>query len=311
MPAFIGRVFFSKPVSLPFLRWRMLRHGYLRSPLSWKEVKTEKFKGIWIVHDETRKPDVVVYYCHGGGFSMGSSYFYMEFLLAWVTLLKRQGFENPALFALEYTLVPDAVYPKQIQECYFSYQHVLSIVEDPSKICVSGDSAGATLILSLLLYLSDSELGDQLPGHACMISPWVSIISENNRNTPSDFLDASSLRLYGSQYIGTKVPIDDPLVSPGHCKDPRRWAQASPSKGWSFLFGSEEVLGPETRSLIEVLKKSGQEVDVHEEEGQIHAWPVALLYLGETRDERLHGLGDIVTVMAKRLKDNRYDPFRK
>jgi acetyl esterase/lipase len=265
-------------------------------------VKQERFQGVYIVHDESRKPDVVVYYCHGGGFSMGSSFFYMEFLLAWVTLLKAAGFENPALFALEYTLVPDAVYPKQIQECYFGYQHVLGLVDDPAKICVSGDSAGATLILSLLLYLSESELDDKLPGHACMISPWVSIISEKNRNTASDYLDAASLRLYGRQYIGTKVPYDDPLVSPGHCKDPHRWAKASPSKGWSFLFGSEEVLGPETHNLIEVLEKGGQHVSVEEEEGQIHAWPVALLYLGESRDSRLHGLGSIVSAMAKRLK---------
>lgn len=303
MPAFIGRVFFSKPVSLPFLRWRMLRHGYLHSPIPWREVNVPgKFKGVWITCDEKRKPDVVVYYCHGGGFSMGSSFFYMEFLLAWVTLLKEQGFENPALFALEYTLVPDAVYPKQVQECYFGYQHILGIVDDPSKICVAGDSAGATLILSLLLYLSDSHLEDQLPGMATMISPWVSIISENNRNTASDYLDASALRLYGTQYIGTKVPYDDPLVSPGHCKDPGRWARASPSKGWSFLYGSEEVLAPETRDLIRVLKKGGQVVDVHEEEGSIHAWPVALLYLGESREQRLHGLGNAVEVMSRRMK---------
>ena len=81
---------------------------------------------------------------------MGSSYFYMEFLLAWVSLLEAAGFQNPALFALDYTLVPDAVYPRQLQETYFGYLHVLSIVKDPSRICVSGDSAGATLILSFL-----------------------------------------------------------------------------------------------------------------------------------------------------------------
>lgn len=37
IPAGVGRVFFSKHVSLPFLRWRMLRHGYLRSPIYWDE----------------------------------------------------------------------------------------------------------------------------------------------------------------------------------------------------------------------------------------------------------------------------------
>jgi hypothetical protein len=38
IPASIGRIFFSKPVSLPFLRFRMLRHGYIHSPTHWHEV---------------------------------------------------------------------------------------------------------------------------------------------------------------------------------------------------------------------------------------------------------------------------------
>lgn len=37
IPPNIGRVFFSKQVALPFLRFRMLRHGYLRSPVHWRE----------------------------------------------------------------------------------------------------------------------------------------------------------------------------------------------------------------------------------------------------------------------------------
>jgi hypothetical protein len=38
MPAFLGRVFFSKHVSLPFLRFRMLRHGIVTAPLRWTEI---------------------------------------------------------------------------------------------------------------------------------------------------------------------------------------------------------------------------------------------------------------------------------
>jgi hypothetical protein len=35
VPPRIGRVFFSETVARPFLRFRMLRHGYLRSPIYW------------------------------------------------------------------------------------------------------------------------------------------------------------------------------------------------------------------------------------------------------------------------------------
>lgn len=233
---------------------------------------------------------------------MGSSYFYLEFLLAWISLLKEAGYKNPALFALEYTLVPDAIYPTQVQQAFMGYEHVLSITEDPSRICVGGDSAGGTLILSLLLYLADHPRHrGKLPGLATMISPWTTIVSQNNRNTPSDYLNADSLHLYGRQYAGKKIPIDDPMVSPGNCKDLRRWARASPSQGWLFLFGSEEVLGPEIRDFIALLRETGSHVDVDEEQGGIHAWPVAALYLGETGEERLKGLQDITKVIRKRL----------
>ncbi|KAF2426586.1 alpha/beta-hydrolase [Tothia fuscella] len=303
MPAFLGRVFFSKGVSLPFLRWRMLRHGYLTSPLPWREVQTKDFKGIWISQDHDKRPDIVIYYCHGGGFSMGSSYFYMEFLIAWVQLLRESGFQNPAFFSLEYTLVPDSAYPKQLHETFAGYQHVLSTVGESSRICVGGDSAGATLMLSLLLHLADhNSYRNRLPGMGIMISPWVTIVSENNQNTESDYLDANSLETYGRQYLGLKVSEDDPLASPGKCKDLTKWLRASPTRGWTFLYGSEEVLAPETRDLIAMLKKAGASLEVYEELGSIHAWPVVSLYLGQTRNERLHGLQDIVRSIGKKMR---------
>lgn len=37
IPANVGRVFFSKDVALPFLKWRMKRHGFKDFPVYWKE----------------------------------------------------------------------------------------------------------------------------------------------------------------------------------------------------------------------------------------------------------------------------------
>jgi|SRR5690242_6679638 len=233
---------------------------------------------------------------------MGSSFFYMEFLLAWVALLKAIGYRNPALFALEYTLVPDATYPTQLHETLAGYRYVLSLAQSSNKIVVGGDSAGASLILSFLLFLTEhTEFRHQRPGLAVMISPWVTIVSRNNRNTASDFLNDKSLEQYGRQYIGKKASDTDPLVSPGYCKDKKKWLDASPEKGWYILYGSEEVLGPETRELISLLKSTDTHVDVWEEKGGIHAWPVASLYLGESRDERLGGLQSIVGAIKDRI----------
>ncbi|TKA82792.1 hypothetical protein B0A55_01772 [Friedmanniomyces simplex] len=304
IPASIGKVFFSKNVALPFLRFRMLRHGYWRSPIYWREVDRKGLQGIFMVYDETRRPDVVVYYCHGGGFSMGSSYFYMEFLFAWVSLLKEAGYANPALFALEYTLVPEATYPTQLQEALAGYKYCLSIAEDPSRICVSGDSAGATLILSLLLCLSDYAGGmkNKLPGLAIPISPWAVIVNSNHQNTASDYLNKDSLHLYGSQYIGTKATSDDPLVSPGSCKNLAWWRRASPTLGWFFVYGAEEVFAPDARDLVALLKKAGITAEVLEEKGWTHAWPVVKLFLCNGQEERQSGLRAMVGFMRERLE---------
>jgi hypothetical protein len=91
------------------------------------------------------------------------------------------------------------------------------------------------------------------------------------------------------------------MVSPGLCKDVKRWADASPEHGWYFLYGSEEVLGDETRDLIRLLEKTGKPVEYWEEKGGIHAWPVASLYLGETKEERLGGLRSMVGTIKERI----------
>ncbi|KAL9125750.1 MAG: hypothetical protein Q9217_005097 [Psora testacea] len=250
------------------------------------------------------KPDVVIYYCHGGGFSMGSVYFYLEFLLAWTSLLQDAGYRNPAIFGLEYTLVPDAAYPTQLEQIVAGYDFVCSIAEDSSRICVGGDSAGATLTLTLLLYIArfSEKFEKRKPGYATLISPWTTLYSLKNRNTASDYLNSDSLHLYARQYAGSDEKLDDPLISPGECKDTTWWAKASPSAGFGVMFGSEEVLGPELRDLIVLLRKSGCSVSVHEEPGAVHAWPVVTLFLSDTQVERQRGLRDLVKMVSMAIE---------
>ncbi|MCJ1410667.1 hypothetical protein MMC19_004753 [Ptychographa xylographoides] len=303
MPSKIGRVFFSKGVASPFFTFRMLRHGYLHSPIPWREISIEGVRGLLIIHDESQKPDVVIYYCHGGGFSMGSAYFYLEPLLALQTLLKGQ-FKNPAIMALDYDLVPDASYPTQLEQTGAGYDYTLSLVDnDASCICVAGDSAGATLVLSLLLNIAcGQDYATRRPGYATLISPWISLVSSNNRNTPSDFLNAQSLELYGRQYAGSQENLFDPLVSPGSCTDLRWWAQAVPANGIYITYGSEEVLGPETRNLVHRLRKGGVKVSVKEESGLIHAWVIARLFLEETMEERVKGMRELVKMVRRNIR---------
>ena len=234
---------------------------------------------------------------------MGSSYFYLEYLIAFLSLLKKAGYCNPAVFALEYDLVPDAQFPRQLEQTVTGYEHVCSITGDPARICVGGDSAGATLVLSLLLVIAGLEdFEKHRPGYACLISAWPTLVSRDNRDTPSDYLNAESLHLYARQYAGTKGDLKDPLVSPGMCKDIDWWSKASPIAGYCFMYGSEEVLGPEIRGLIALLRKSGCDVSVREEPGSIHAWPVAAYFLADSAAKRQKGTKDLARMIRRAIE---------
>ena len=209
---------------------------------------------------------------------MGSAYFYMEFLMAWATRLKESGFENPAVFALEYTLVPDAQWPVQFNETRAGYTFLREAFGDASaaKIVVGGDSAGATLILSMLLQPGHLEQVPQFqslhrPALAILLSPWTHLVSDLNKNTESDYLDKDSLHLYAKQYAG-QATMTDGVISPGLSTG--RWKQASPLGGYRVLYGDEEVFAPGVQEMVTHMKNDGAVIKTHVQGAGIHAWPV-------------------------------------
>ncbi|KAB5570464.1 Arylacetamide deacetylase-like protein [Coniochaeta sp. 2T2.1] len=318
IPPSVGHVFFCKQVALPFLGWRMLRHGYLTSPIHWREQAGRGFRGVWIIADPEQAPDVVLYYAHGGGFSMGSPYFYLEFLISWLGLLREAGgYANPAIFALEYTLVPEGSYPTQLGEAVAGYRHVLTVARDPSIVAVGGDSAGAMLVLSMLLHLAAKEHGEaglipgkddvtlQKPNFAVLISPWVTLVSPVHKNNTSDYLDVDTLHRYGLQYTDNRIKPNDPLVSPGSCKDVDWWRRAAPTQGIFITYGEEEVFQPDIKQFVRLLRKAGVAVGSQEAAGGIHAWPVASLFLASSREKRLRGLRCLVEKIRERVPPGR------
>ncbi|RDA93996.1 hypothetical protein CP533_4988 [Ophiocordyceps camponoti-saundersi (nom. inval.)] len=311
IPTDILNVFLSKAVSLPFFRWRMLRHGLVRRPTSWHEYVLHEgdtaTEGLWLRHDPHRPPDMVIYYLHGGGFHMGSSYFYLEFLLAWLHLLVDAGFENPAVFALNYTLVPEAVYPTQLSEAVRGYSQALKLAGEASRVCLAGDSAGGALILSLLLQLGaqsqQSSAGNSslpvptAPLMAVLISPWVKLQCDVHDQSEVDYLDQQALWRLAQEYAGEQMHQQP--ASPGSCTDEKLWKAAAPQRGYVVVFGEHEYFAPDIENFVSLQARSGVEIQTYCFEGGIHAWPVASLFLSDKADRRLQGLRYLVGQISR------------
>ncbi|KAK6519642.1 hypothetical protein TWF281_003466 [Arthrobotrys megalospora] len=312
LPSDIGRVFFNGEIVMPFYRFRLLRNGLLPGNVpSWSPEKIDQdgVRGLWVKTLKDSEPDVVLYYIHGGGFTMGSAYFYLEFLILWASKLRIAGFKNPSVFALDYTLVPDAKFPTQLDEAYGGYRIVHELAPT-AEIVVCGDSAGGNIALSLLLHLARPRRANgtekanvpdlKRPSYATLISPWTVLVSTENKNTENDFLDANQLHKFGVSYANAG-DVNDPYKSPGLCKDLGWWGEALPVHGIHMIYGSQEVFTGEIRSLVSRIQKMKSVRLRVTEKPTIHAWPVVQCFLGANLSQREEGLEVMAGAIAEAL----------
>ena len=147
-------------------------------------------------------------YLHGGGFVLGSAFGYRP-LAGALALAAGTGALVP-----EYRLAPEHPFPAALDDALRAYGWMLERGVPPEHVTLAGDSAGAGLVLSLLLTLK--ERGLPLPGAAVMLCPAVDLTFGLLVPPPDDAQAETALafgRLAVAAYLGDH-PIDDPVVSP-------------------------------------------------------------------------------------------------
>jgi epsilon-lactone hydrolase len=147
-------------------------------------------------------------YLHGGGFVLGSAFGYRP-LAGALALAAGTGALVP-----EYRLAPEHPFPAALDDAVRAYGWMLERGVPPEHVTLAGDSAGAGLVLSLLLTIK--ERGLPLPGAAVMLCPAVDLTFGLLVPPPDDAQAETALafgRLAVAAYLGDH-PIDDPVVSP-------------------------------------------------------------------------------------------------
>ncbi|KAL9066962.1 MAG: hypothetical protein Q9161_007206 [Pseudevernia consocians] len=191
------------------------RYSRFRENINY-QVERPDFTGYWILRHSLKSPkapsssDLTILFLHGGGYFTSLPAHYLLFLLRLAESILEQGV-SVSIFALDYSLAPEHVFPTQLDEATAAYRYLISEEQIPAgKIVVMGDSAGGHLALSLLVHLNKmgsliEEKALEKPGGLVMMSPWLSLHHESTSfttNAHKDVLSRPFLRLAARRFLG-------------------------------------------------------------------------------------------------------------
>lgn len=214
----------------------------------------------WIIPRNPMK-DKVLLYIHGGGFISGSCLTHRMHVAKFAI-----GCELKAL-VFDYRLAPEHPFPAAVHDCVEAYRWLLNQGYKPDDIIVGGESAGATLTLSLLLALK--EEGIKQPKAAFSISPVTDlrcVTPSFTYNASKDVAPMGSWTVWTNMYIADNDPTN-PLLSP----------QFGNFEGIPPLYicvGTHEIHYDDCVSIARLARQHGVDVTLREWPGMIHAFPL-------------------------------------
>jgi acetyl esterase/lipase len=151
----------------------------------------------------------VILYFHGGFFAIGSA-------AASVSLaadLARQA--RMQVVTVDYRLAPEHPYPAAPHDAMTAYRALLLSGQNPARVALAGESAGANLAVVTLAAIARAGLPQ--PTSAVLMSPWADLAGTGDSiKTKADVdpvITAEAVRVRARDYLGG-VDACDPAVSP-------------------------------------------------------------------------------------------------
>ena len=174
-----------------------------------REVKIQDMDGEWVSVDRAHMKKYVILYCHGGGYSTGSS------IYARTLTTKLAASTSMDVLSFDYRLAPEHPYPAALEDAMKAWDYLMLLGYGARDVIVAGDSAGGNMALSLVLKLKKQNR--ILPRGLVLMSPWTDLTSSGKSHLTRAEVDPVLNKEYFKSMIenyASGQALDDPLISP-------------------------------------------------------------------------------------------------
>lgn len=174
-----------------------------------RSVDIQGMEGEWVSVNRAHMKKYVILYCHGGGYSTGSS------LYARTLTTKLAASTSMDVLCFDYRLAPEHPYPAAMQDAMKAWNYLMILGYGARDVIIAGDSAGGNMALSLVLKLKEENR--LLPRGLVLMSPWSDLTSSGkthqSRAEVDPVLDAAYLEQMIHNYVEGQ-DLNDPMISP-------------------------------------------------------------------------------------------------
>ena len=178
--------------------------------ITYTEIALGDVSGEWICVNRAHMKKYVILYCHGGGYSTGST------LYARTITSKLAASTSMDVLSFDYRLAPEHPYPAALEDAMKAWNYLMLLGYGARDIILAGDSAGGNLALTLTLKLK--EEGRLLPRGIVLLSPWTDMTSSGKsyqtKAAVDPVLDMAYLERAISDYTKGMEDLENPYISP-------------------------------------------------------------------------------------------------
>ncbi len=177
--------------------------------ISYQEFQLQDMESEWISVNRPHMKKYIILYCHGGGYSTGSSKY------ARTITSKLAMSTSMDVLAFDYRLAPEYPYPAAVEDALKAWNYLMLLGYGARDIIVAGDSAGGNLALALVLKLKEEKR--LLPRGLVLLSPWTDLTcsgqSFQKYKERDPVLSPEYLYQIRESYAGGQ-DYSNPLISP-------------------------------------------------------------------------------------------------